>query len=174
MEVSLRLYLNEFPTTTDTGLFINWSIYSFNFWALTKYFGLLITLFSALRLAKFNIDKEQTYYFKGLNTPANTIFILSLFYIQKNYHFELLNNFWFLSAITLAFSYLLVTDIPLFSLKFKNFKWKDNSLTFSFLFICILLFIFLHVLAIPILIILYIILSIIFRKKIVANGTKTT
>lgn len=138
------------------------------------FLGLLITLFSAIRLAKFNIDQEQTYYFKGLNTPANTIFIFSLFYIHKNYTFELLNNFWFLLIITFICSYLLIANLPLFSLKFKSKKWKDNSLVFSFIFICLILFIFLKVLAIPLLIIIYIILSIIFRKKIIAHGTKTT
>lgn len=138
------------------------------------FLGLLITLFSALRLAKFNIDQEQSYYFKGLNTPANTIFIFSFLYIQKNYNFELLNNFWFLIIITFIFSYLLVANIPLFSLKFKNSTWKDNSLVFFFLITCIILFIFLRVLAIPLLIIIYIVLSIIFRKKIIANGIKTT
>ncbi len=139
-----------------------------------KYSGLLITLFSALRLAKFNIDEEQGYYFKGLPTPANTIFILSLLYIQKNYTFDFLNNFWVLLAVTLISSYLLVANVPLFSLKFQNFKWKDNSLVFSFLLICIVLFIVLKVIAIPLIIIVYIILSIIFRKKIISDGTETT
>ncbi len=139
-----------------------------------KYTGLLITLFSALRLAKFNIDTDQAYYFKGLPTPANTIFITSLIYIKQKYNFDLLSNIWILLSITLLSSCLLVANLPLLALKFKNFKWKDNSLVFSFLLICVILIAVLKVTAIPFIILIYIILSIIFRKKITSHGTKTT
>jgi CDP-diacylglycerol--serine O-phosphatidyltransferase len=138
-----------------------------------KYSGLLISLFSALRLAKFNIDKEQAYYFKGLPTPANAIFIFSLAYIQKKYEFEWLHNLWILLIITILSSYLLIANLPLLALKFKNFTWKDNSLVFSFLLICIFLLVIIKILAIPVIIFIYIILSIIFRKKIISNGIKT-
>jgi len=141
---------------------------------LFPFFGLLITLFSAIRLANFNLDEDQSYYFKGLPTPANTLFIFSLYYIHQNHSFSLLNNIWFLLFITALSCYLLVSNIPLLALKFKNLKWKDNSLIFSFLIICLILLIFLKISAIPILILIYILLSIIFRKKIISDGTKTT
>ncbi|PQL92779.1 phosphatidylcholine/phosphatidylserine synthase [Apibacter sp. wkB309] len=141
---------------------------------LFPFFGLLITLFSALRLAKFNLDEEQSYYFKGLPTPANTILIFSLYYLHQNHTYLLLDNSWFLLFITVLSSYLLVANIPLLAFKFKNLTWKDNSLVYSFLIICIVLLIFLKISAIPILILIYLILSIIFRKKIISNGTKTT
>ncbi len=93
------------------------------------YFGFLITIFSALRLAKFNIDERQTVDFIGLNTPMNTLFVVSLPYVAERYP-AITNNWIVLVIITLLTSYLLVSEIKIFSLKFSNLSWSDNKIKF--------------------------------------------
>jgi CDP-diacylglycerol--serine O-phosphatidyltransferase len=128
------------------------------------FISFLIAIFSALRLAKFNIDTRQLNTFIGLPTPANALFISSLPVIIALNYMEL-NNFilnpYTLISITLIFSFLLVAELPLFSLKFKNFKWIGNEVRYLFLGISILLLIFFKFVAIPLVILLYILLSII-------------
>ncbi|MBC8755111.1 CDP-alcohol phosphatidyltransferase family protein [Kordia sp. YSTF-M3] len=128
-------------------------------------FGLLIALASAYRLAKFNIDENQTSSFIGLPTPANTLLIISLPLILMYQGSEIVDaiilNKWFLVGMTLVSSYLLNANIPLFALKFKDWSFKNNAVKYIFLAICIALLLFLHFLAIPIIILLYVVLSII-------------
>lgn len=133
------------------------------------YLGFLITLFSALRLAKFNIDTEQSTYFKGLATPANTIFIFSLFWIQIHNGSIISKemDFYLLLGISFLSSYLLVSNHPMFSFKFKGLNWKDNDYKFIFILICIALLLFLNVMAIPFILIIYILMSLLYRKKII-------
>lgn len=132
-------------------------------------FGLLITLFSALRLAKFNLDTEQSTYFKGLATPANTILIYSLFWIvaQDKRIISPEIDLYLLLAITLISSVLLISNIPLFSFKFKGFAWKDNHYKYIFLLISLVLLIIYQIYALPFIILLYIITSILFKKNII-------
>ncbi|WP_199117521.1 CDP-diacylglycerol--serine O-phosphatidyltransferase [Pedobacter sp. ASV28] len=128
------------------------------------YFGFLITIFSALRLAKFNIDERQTVDFIGLNTPMNTLFIVSLPYVAISYP-ELVNNWVILSIVTALTSYLLVSEIRIFSLKFSNFSWKDNKIKFIFVILSFTLFAWLQFIAIPLVLALYIGLSFIYFSK---------
>lgn len=128
----------------------------------------LITIFSAIRLAKFNIDTRQTNSFIGVPTPANSILICSLPLIQAfqstlfGFDFNaIITNVYFLLGLSILMSYLLVAELPLFALKFKNFGWADNKLRFSFLIISVLLIALLHFVAIPFIIFLYIVLSVI-------------
>lgn len=134
------------------------------------YIGLGITLFSALRLAKFNVDTEQSTYFKGLATPANTIWIFSLLWIQneKGSLLGLTGNLeWVaLLLITIASCYLLVSNHPFFSFKFKGFSWKENHFKYIFVLLSLILLVFFQLSAIPFIIFVYIILSFIYRKKI--------
>lgn len=132
-------------------------------------FGLLITLFSALRLAKFNLDTEQSTYFKGLATPANTILIYSLFWIvaQDERIISPEIDLYLLLVITLITSILLISNIPLFSFKFKGFAWKDNHYKYIFLLISLVLLIIYQIYALPYIILLYIITSILFKKNII-------
>ncbi|HSI91671.1 MAG TPA: CDP-alcohol phosphatidyltransferase family protein, partial [Adhaeribacter sp.] len=128
------------------------------------FLGFLITIFSALRLAKFNIDTRQTTSFIGMPTPACTIFVCSLPLILANDTFgvtAIILNPWLLAGLTILLSYLLVAEIPLFALKFKNLTWKDNSVRFIFVLMAAGLSILLGFTAIPFIIALYIILSII-------------
>lgn len=122
------------------------------------YIGFTIAAFSALRLAIFNIDETQTDSFKGLNTPANTLFITSLPLLPPAMG-EWLYQPWLLVGITLVFSLLLVSRIEIFALKFKNFTWADNKIRFTFLLLAVLLLALFQVTAIPFIILLYIGLS---------------
>lgn len=125
--------------------------------------GLFITLASAYRLAKFNIDEDQQSYFKGLPTPANTLLIISLPLIiefQNNTFFNsLILNQWFLIGLTLLSCYLLNSKIKLFALKFKNFGFTDNKFRYTLIALSILLMIGFHFIAIPLIIIVYVVLS---------------
>ncbi|EDP94495.1 CDP-alcohol phosphatidyltransferase family protein [Kordia algicida OT-1] len=130
-------------------------------------FGLLIALASAYRLAKFNIDENQTSSFIGLPTPANTLLIMSFPLILAYQGSNLIHpdviilNKWFLIGMTLLSCYLLNAKIPLFALKFKDWSFKNNMIKYLFIITCILLLIFLHFLAIPIIILLYVLLSLV-------------
>jgi CDP-diacylglycerol--serine O-phosphatidyltransferase len=121
------------------------------------YVGLLIVIFSALRLAIFNVDETQKDSFRGVPTPANTLFITGLPFLSS--FLPLIGNYWVLTAITIVFSLLLVSRFELFALKFKNFKWADNQLRFTFLLLAVLLLAIFQFAALPVIIILYIILS---------------
>ncbi len=118
--------------------------------------GFIIPVFSALRLAKFNIDDRQTSSFIGLPTPANALFWVGLGY---SYSEILITNNWFILVFTVVFSGLLVSELPMFSLKFKNLKWKDNQVQYIFLIVSILLIIIFQTKALALIIGWYIVLS---------------
>ncbi|MCF7560300.1 CDP-diacylglycerol--serine O-phosphatidyltransferase [Sabulilitoribacter multivorans] len=127
------------------------------------YFGLAITLASAYRLAKFNIDEDQQTYFKGLPTPANTLLIVSLPLILEFQNSDAINaiilNEWFLIGLTILSCYLLNSSIKLFALKFKDYSFKGNATRYIFILLCLVLLIVLHFAAIPMIILLYILMS---------------
>ncbi len=123
------------------------------------FIGFLIAICAALRLATFNVDETQTDSFKGLNTPANTLFITSLPLISWAGNW--LQTDWMLIAITIVFSWLMVSPIRFFAFKFKNFGWKDNKVRFTFLAISVLLLALLQINAIPVIILLYIVSSLV-------------
>lgn len=135
-----------------------------NFWA---YFflaiPLLIAVFSALRLAKFNLDTRQTTSFIGLPTPANSIFILSLGFIIEHTTSNALLAFILhpmtLLCITLLFSFLLVCELPMFALKFKTFSIKKNLLSYGFILTSAVMLVLLKLYALPLIILLYIFIS---------------
>jgi CDP-diacylglycerol---serine O-phosphatidyltransferase len=117
-----------------------------------------IAVFSGLRLAIFNVDETQRDGFKGLNTPANTLFITSLPLLSTEVGGWLYQPVT-LTIITIVCSLMLVSRIEIFALKFKNFSWQDNKLRFTFLVLSVLLLITLKIVAIPLIIILYVLLS---------------
>jgi CDP-diacylglycerol--serine O-phosphatidyltransferase len=121
------------------------------------YIAFLIAVFAALRLAIFNVDETQTDSFKGLNTPANTLFITSLPLLSGTIAW--LFQDWLLVLITVAFSLLMVSPITFFAFKFKNFSWRDNQVRFTFILLSVLLLIFLQLMALPLVILLYIVSS---------------
>lgn len=127
-------------------------------------FPFVITVFSALRLAKFNVDKRQTESFIGLATPANAMIWASLPFIVK-YHAGgffsgLINNVPFILSASLVLSLLLVSEIPMFSLKFKSLKLAENKTRFIFLLGCLIFLIAFKIAGIPLIILWYILLSV--------------
>lgn len=138
-----------------------------------KYLGLLITVFSCLRLAIFNLDEEQTYYFKGLNTPSNTVLIFGLYHlsmtanISGNFNGSLaawLSSPLFLLVLTVLSSWLLIAPVKMISLKFKSRKISDNTPKLALLPGAMLLF--LGMSGVPLLIIYYIVISLLFQKQL--------
>lgn len=136
---------------------------------------LAIPVFSALRLAKFNVDTRQTDSFRGLPTPASALWVISiplmLAYMPHYLGWEPSNVIvapWFIVISSIGLSALMVSDIPLLALKFKSFGWKGNEVRFVFLIISVVLLIILRPAAIPIILSLYVLISIInnlFLKK---------
>jgi len=129
------------------------------------YFGFIITVFSALRLAKFNIDTRQTEDFIGLNTPMNTLFIVSLPFIQKDYP-ALIGSAPLLVGLIVLLSWLLVSEIKIFSLKFNSTSWAKNKTKYIFLILSVLLVAVLKFAAVPLILVLYIGLSVIHFKQV--------
>ena len=131
--------------------------------SLVPFVGFIITMASAYRLAKFNLDENQVSSFIGLPTPANALLILSLplilFYHTNSTLNELILNQWFLIGLTLLSAFLLNCNLPLFALKFKNWSFKDNALRYIFLIVSLVLLITMQFLAIPFIIIFYVLSS---------------
>lgn len=133
-----------------------------------KYFGLFITLFSCLRLAIFNLDEEQTYYFKGLNTPSNTILIFGLYYaFLENGNFQFLfENPLLMVIFTIISSWILVSPVKMIAMKFKSMKLEDNYPKIALLIGAVLILIIFKTIGIPLVILYYILISLIFQKQL--------
>ncbi|GGH45876.1 phosphatidylserine synthase [Mangrovimonas yunxiaonensis] len=133
--------------------------------------GFLITLASAYRLAKFNIDEDQQTYFKGLPTPANALLILSLPMIIEYQQSDAMNaiivNVWTLVGVTLVSSYLLVSPIKLFALKFKTWGFKPNAVRYIFIILSLVALLLFQFAAIPLIVLLYFMLSLTSQSQIV-------
>lgn len=125
------------------------------------YAAFLITAFSALRLAKFNLDQRQTSSFIGLPTPANALFWGAL--IVGNHAWFCQNPWsaWLLLAGVLLSCWLLVAELPMFALKFKHFRWNGNALRYTFILVSAALLILLGWTAFSAIVLVYVITSII-------------
>lgn len=131
------------------------------------YLAFLVAIFSAMRLAKFNIDTRQTDSFIGIPTPANAFLIASLPFIlnRSDLMFNILHNVYFLIALTIVLSALLVSEIPMISLKFKSISFRDNKSRYILLFLSLLLILVLQMLAIPAIFLLYILISLVDKPQ---------
>lgn len=136
------------------------------------FLGFVITLGACYRLANFNIDERQTDSFIGLPTPANALFILSLPLVLKYSSLEFITNNLHcnrvLLVLTFLSTYVMNAEIPLFSLKIKNFTFQKNALQLFFLSVSVLLLGVLRYLGIPLVILFYVLLSVVnnvFLKK---------
>ncbi len=124
------------------------------------YTAFLIAVCSALRLAIFNVDETQHDNFKGLNTPANSIFITGLAFLTGNISSFVMQE-WMLLLITIVFSLLMVSRMDILAFKFKDFTWKSNKLRFTFLAFAILLLLWGGTAAISLVILFYIAASLV-------------
>jgi CDP-diacylglycerol--serine O-phosphatidyltransferase len=134
------------------------------------YIPFLITIFSAIRLAKFNNDNRQTDSFIGVPTPAVAIIVCSLplitnwnsqFSFVEYHRFESFLNPYYLCVLSIVLSFLLVAELPLFALKFRNFSWRGNRIRYTFLGLSLILLITLQFIGIPLVILLYILIRVI-------------
>ncbi len=123
----------------------------------------VVTLFAALRLAKFNIDTRQTTGFIGLATPAATMFVVGLLLIIQHNSFglaaQLMSNVVLYSTIA-GLSLLMVAELPMFGFKFKNFGWPGNEIRYLFIIVSLGLVLAFKFAAVSLIIILYVIVSI--------------
>jgi CDP-diacylglycerol--serine O-phosphatidyltransferase len=135
---------------------------------ITEYFpytAFIIAAFSALRLGKFNIDPRQSSSFIGLPTPANALFWGSLVVGAHSFLVSESFNAIYLFILVILMSYLLVAELPMFSLKFKNLSWRDNKVSYIFLLICIPLLAVFRISGFAAIILWYILWSLLTRKK---------
>ena len=130
------------------------------------YTAFIIAVFSALRLGKFNIDPRQSSSFIGLPTPANALFWGSLAVGGHSFLVSDTFNALYLFILVLLMSYLLVAELPMFSLKFKNLSWKDNKISYIFLLVCIPLLVIFRISGFAAIILWYILLSFLTKKKV--------
>ncbi|WP_300688608.1 CDP-alcohol phosphatidyltransferase family protein [Chryseobacterium sp.] len=133
-----------------------------------KYFGLVVTTFSCLRLAIFNLDEEQRYYFKGLNTPTNTVLLFGLYYAFKEtgaFSF-LFDSELLLILLTIITSWLLISPVKMMAMKFKSKQLKDNYPKIVLLAGGIAILALFQIVGIPMLVIYYIFVSMIFQGQL--------
>ena len=127
------------------------------------FIGLIIPLLSVYRLAKFNIDTRQTSSFIGLPTPANALFFASFWLIgyfePESFIIQYISMQWVVAGLSILFSILLIAELPLFSLKLKSLQWKENKYVYFFLISSIGLFACFCFTAIPFIILLYLLIS---------------
>ncbi len=147
-------YLNQQSTVSSL------EIAGFNVLPFVAFF---LAVFAELRLAKFNIDDRQTTSFIGLPTPAMGLFVASLPFTLQNeklaFMVNNMSNLYFLISIVVIFSYLMVSEIPFFSLKIKNLRFKENIHIYILAIFAIVAFAFLGFAAIPFVMLLYIVIS---------------
>lgn len=125
---------------------------------------------AAWRLARFNLDNSQSYSFKGMPVPAVGLFVASLPLIYWNVNeawvFSLLLNKWFLYAMVFVLSYLMVSTLPLMAMKFKDYSIKHNIPRYLLIIIAVLSVVLLKWLAVPVMVVAYVLLSLLFKNKI--------
>lgn len=147
---------------SDTFFTEGWNAGAVSYWPLA---GLIVGVATAFRLAKFNVDTRQTDSFIGLPSPANALLIMSLPLIlefqNSQYAEDFILNKWILILLTFFSVYFLNAEIPMFSLKFKSMDFKSNRIRYSFLIICLVLLAVLKFIAIPVIIGMYIFISVV-------------
>ena len=132
---------------------------------IVPFLAFVMAAFSALRLAKFNLDERQAMGFIGLPTPANALFWGSLIVglHQSDIIFEGLE--WVILAGVFLSCYLLVAEIPMFALKFKQWGWKGNEIKYIFILSCVPILLFLGIIGLAVIIAWYVILSVATNKS---------
>jgi CDP-diacylglycerol--serine O-phosphatidyltransferase len=132
---------------------------------LIAFLAFIMAAFSALRLAKFNLDERQALGFIGLPTPANALFWGSLIVGLQQHDVAFSGMEWVILVGTFISSYLLIAEIPMFALKFKHWDWKGNEIKYIFVLSCIPLLLFLGVSGFAAIIAWYVVLSVIANKR---------
>ena len=128
----------------------------------------LLPVFSAIRLAKFNVDDTQTTTFRGIPAPGMAIFIASLplALSQVGHLTDGALGYWACLGITLVFSFMMVSRLKFFSFKMKSAKWKGNEVRWIFLIVAIVSYAVFRWLALPFVMMVYVLLSVLFGDKV--------
>ena len=129
------------------------------------YLAFVMAAFSALRLAKFNLDERQALGFIGLPTPANALFWGSLICGLQEHGLVFDGLEWVILVGTFISSYLLIAEIPMFALKFKHWGWKGNEIKYIFVLSCIPLLLILGISGFAAIIAWYVVLSVVANKR---------
>jgi CDP-diacylglycerol--serine O-phosphatidyltransferase len=129
------------------------------------FLAFIMAAFSALRLAKFNLDERQALGFIGLPTPANALFWGSLICGLQEHGFVFDGLEWVILVGTFISSYLLIAEIPMFALKFKHWGWKGNEIKYIFVLSCIPLLLILGISGFAAIIAWYVVLSVVANKR---------
>ncbi len=175
--VNLSSFSNDSIINSDISIqisanMINWkkALFDLKFNAFIPFVALLIPVFSMFRLAKFNLDTRQTDSFIGVPTPANTLFfmtfplVLSAYFGTDSWSYSFIMKVLsptIISFIIVVMSFLLLSEMKLISLKFKNFKFKGNEVRYIFLFLCLLSIVFTKYWCFALIIVFYVLCSLI-------------
>jgi CDP-diacylglycerol--serine O-phosphatidyltransferase len=133
-----------------------------SFAAVLPFLSVLLVVCAGVRLARFNLSPSNTEAFSGLPTPANGIFFASyaqLFSIHSGKLSPLIANPWIMICLILLFSFLMVSSLPMLTIKFTSLRWKGNESRFIMLVVSLILLILLRWEAIPVIILLYMVVS---------------
>ena len=130
------------------------------------FLAFIMAAFSALRLAKFNLDTRQALGFIGLPTPANALFWGSLIVGINDNNFTFDGMEWVILAGTFLSCYLLIAEIPMFALKFKHWGWKGNKIKYIFILSCVPILFLLGIAGFAVIIAWYVILSVATKQSI--------
>ncbi len=153
----LRLSFAKDPSGVDTSLL--WLVPAF-----------IIPCAAAWRLARFNLDTTQTYHFKGMPVPAVGLLVASLpmiyFYSTDQWMVDILLNKWFLYGVVAVLSWLMVSTLPLMAMKFKDYSVKNNLPKYLLVAVAVIAALLLKWLAVPVIILAYVVLSLLFKNKI--------
>lgn len=162
--LTLSFFNSVFSSKADASVTLRYTPELLQRQELISYIPFIIIIFSAIRLAKFNNDTRQTTSFIGLPTPANAILICSfpliLAYGNSPLANDVIENPYFLIIASIILSFFLVAEIPLFALKFRTFSWVGNRTRYIFLMLCIVLLALFRFTGIPLIILLYVLMSI--------------
>jgi CDP-diacylglycerol--serine O-phosphatidyltransferase len=142
-----------------------------------KYFPFIITLFAALRLARFNCEKSSSSYFTGMPTPAAALMITSLPLIVRYDRYALgewIHNPYFICIFSLGTALLMMSNLKLFALKFHNLSWNDNRFQYLFLIIAVVFFVLFGFTSVPLIIMFYIAMSLASGSRIFNPSEKTS
>ena len=146
-----------------------WSMCRMSVWGnlaqIVPFSAFIMAAFSALRLAKFNLDERQTTSFIGLPTPANALFWASLIVGMENYLMQTVEMVTGTVVLMLLMSYMLVAEVPMFALKFKHWGWKGNEVKYIFVISCVPMILFPHISGFAAIVAWYVLLSVLTAKR---------
>ncbi len=138
----------------------------------------ILSMFAAYRLARFNLDTTHRNYFVGLSTPGCTVFVLGLTLAAHDNQFGigsfLVAQPWVLYMIVGVFSYLMVSNIPMFGLKIRSIHWQENKMPLVFFIVSFAALFFFKGLGLSVVILFYMLISIFYKNTILAGGESST